>query len=133
MQSPEVVLHSAFLLLVEILQILLNCTAAKKTLINPVVDIFHLSFQMGYVLLRHLFGDITHIPHLMFLTKVFTEVAERRCRGVHSVLICSLAVHAPRQSFGGDLIQVPSSYEIPLCRKSPQNKECSTHRVLLLN
>jgi hypothetical protein len=55
----------------------------------------------------------------MFLAKIFTEISERRCRGIYRVFICSLTVNTPRKSFGGDLIQVPSSYEISLCNNSP--------------
>ena len=88
---------------------------------------------MLHVFFRHLSRDIADVSHLMFLAKIFTEIQERRCRGIYRVFICSLAVDAPRQSFGSDLIQVPPAYEISLCRNSPRNNECSTHRVLLLN
>ena len=47
------------------------------------------------------------------------QVAERRCRCIYRVFICSLTVDASRKSFSGDLIQVPPAYEISLCRKSP--------------
>jgi hypothetical protein len=64
---------------------------------------------MLHVLFRHLSGDIANVSHLMFLAKIFTKIAERRCRGVYRVLISSLAVDTPCKSFGGNLIQVPSS------------------------
>jgi hypothetical protein len=88
---------------------------------------------MGHVFFCYLSGDIADVSYVMFLTKVFTEITEGRSRGIYRVFVRSLTVDTPRQPFGGNLIQMPPAYEISLCRNSPRNKDCSTHRVLLLN